>query len=112
MLLLGAPLETITLLHHAEANARMPEKRRATYTVWVAAEEGAVERTYADIDTGRGAFPYEQLGLAEGEFAVIAQAALAAGIGRRGRVGESESHLFPARELSAFAAAWLEERFG
>jgi aminoglycoside N3'-acetyltransferase len=42
----------------------------------------------------------------------IARAALAAGIGVRGRVGRAESHLFPARELTAFAVAWLEERFG
>jgi aminoglycoside 3-N-acetyltransferase len=111
VLLLGAPLETITLLHHAEALARVPEKRRVSYSVWVAAQDGAVERTYSDIDTGSGAFPYERLGLAEDELAVIARAALAAGIGVRGLVCSAESHLFPARELTAFATAWLEERF-
>jgi aminoglycoside 3-N-acetyltransferase len=111
VLLLGAPLETLTLLHHAEAIARVPDKRRVTYSVWVDAEEGAVERTYSDIDTGSGAFPYERLGLEEDELAVIAREAIAVGIGRQGQVGESVSHLFPARELTAFAAAWLEERF-
>jgi hypothetical protein len=33
------------------------------------------------------------------------------GIGVRGRIGRAESHLFPARELSAFAVSWMEERF-
>jgi aminoglycoside 3-N-acetyltransferase len=111
VLLLGAPPETITLLHHAEATARVPEKRRLTYTVAVAEDRRVVERTYSDIDTGSGAFPYERLGLDEDEFAVIAREALAAGIGVRGPVGESESHVFPAGELTAFAVAWLEERF-
>lgn len=59
-----------------------------------------------------GAFPYDRLGLGEDEFAVIVQDALAAGIGVRGHVGHAESHLFPAAELTAFAVAWLEARFG
>ena len=42
---------------------------------------------------------------------MIARAALAAGIGAPGRVGESGSHVFPARELIAFAVQWLEQRF-
>ena len=107
VLMLGAPLETITLLHHAEATARVPA-RRVTFevaTVWG-------EREYTDIDTSGGAFPYATLGLGDDEFAVIARAALAAGIGVRGRVGEGESHLFDAAPLAEFAVAWIEERFG
>ena len=59
VLMLGAPLETITLLHHAEAMARVPA-RRVTFevaTVWG-------EREYTDIDTSGGAFPYATLGSA------------------------------------------------
>ena len=29
-----------------------------------------------------------------------------------GRVGAADSYLFDAKELTAFAVAWLEERFG
>ena len=83
-----------------------------TFRIPVAVGGGAVEeREYTDIETSHGAFPYEQLGLPEDEFAVIAGAALAAGIGVRGAVGEGTSHLFPARELRDFAVAWMEERF-
>jgi aminoglycoside 3-N-acetyltransferase len=112
VLMLGAPLDTVTLLHHAEAIARVPDKGRVTYRLAVAQNGRVVQREYTDLDTSGGAFPYERLGLEEDEFAVIAQAALAAGIGVRGPVGQADCHLFPAPELTAFAVAWLEERFG
>jgi aminoglycoside 3-N-acetyltransferase len=111
VLMLGAPLDTLTLLHHAEAIARVEPKRRLTYRVSVTDGGRVTERTFTDIDTSEGAFPYENLGLGEDTFAVIARAALAAGIGVRGQVGDAESHLFPAPELTAFAVAWMEERF-
>jgi len=79
-------------------------------------------RTFHDIDTATGAFPYEQIedeigqtpGLQPGEevFAAIARQALAAGIGRQGRTGRAASYLFPARDLHQFAESWLEARFG
>ncbi|MFL5824964.1 MAG: aminoglycoside N(3)-acetyltransferase, partial [Thermoleophilaceae bacterium] len=112
VLMLGAPLETITLLHHAEAIARVPDKRRVKYTIPVAEGGGVTVRTYNDFDTSGAAFPYEALELGDDELAVIGRAALAAGIGVRGMVGQAESHLFPAAELTAFAVEWLEERFG
>jgi aminoglycoside 3-N-acetyltransferase len=84
-----------------------------TYRILVAEADGEVrERTYTDIETSHGAFPYERLGLPDDEFAVIAREALAAGTGVRGRVGAGECHLFPAPELVSFAVAWMEERFG
>jgi aminoglycoside 3-N-acetyltransferase len=111
VLMLGAPLDTVTLLHHAEAMARVAGKRTVTYRVALAGDGGLRERTYTDIDTSRGAFPYDRLGLEEDEFAVIAGAALDAGIGVRGTVGDADAHLFPAPALTAFAIAWMEERF-
>jgi len=112
VLMLGAPLETVTLLHHAEAIANAPGKKRVRYTIPVVEGGGVTVRTYNDIDTSTGAFPYGDLGLGDDEFAVIARAALDAGIGVRGLVGQAQSHLFPAAELTAFAVEWLEERFG
>jgi aminoglycoside 3-N-acetyltransferase len=112
VLMLGAPLGTITLLHHAEAIARAPSKRRLSYRVAVAAGDHVAEREFTDIDTADGAFPYERLRLGDDPFAAIARAALAESIGTHGHVGRAESHVFPARELTAFAVAWLEQRFG
>ena len=102
--MLGAPLDTVTLLHHAEAIATAPGKRRRASTVRFA--EG--DRTYTDIDTEHGAYPYD---LDEDEFLVIAGAALDNGIGHKGKVGEAECHRYPAAELAAFGVAWIDERF-
>jgi len=112
VLMLGAPLDTLTLLHHAEGIARVPGKRTVTFHIPVLEGGAVTDRTYTDIDTSRGAFMYEELDLGADEFEVIAGAALTAGIGTSGRVGASDSHLFPAKELTAFGVAWMEERFG
>lgn len=123
VLMLGAPLDTITLLHHAEATARVPDKRRVVYEMPVRDDDGQVVwRTFRDINTSIGAFPYERVaaevaatpGMEPGdeEFAAIARQALASGIGVAGPVGEAVSHLFPAAPLHAFAERWLERRFG
>jgi aminoglycoside 3-N-acetyltransferase len=112
VLMLGAPLETITLLHHAEALARGAGKRYVTYRVLVAEGGGVQERSYTDIETSEGAFDYKRLGLPDDEFAVIARDALDAGIGVRGRVGAGDCHLFPAPALATFGVAWMEDRFG
>ena len=106
VLMLGAPLETVTLLHHAEAIASAPGKRTVTYEIALA--DGSV-RSYTDIETSGGAYPYASLGLDADEFEVIARDALAAGVGVRGRVGAAECHLFPRlRELDrTFAQSGL-----
>lgn len=122
VLMLGAPLDTITLLHHAEATARVPNKRRVVYEMPVREDDGQVVwRTFRDINTSTGAFPYQQVaaelaatsGMEPGdeEFAAIARQALAVGIGVAGSVGEAASYLFPAAPLHAFAERWLERRF-
>jgi aminoglycoside 3-N-acetyltransferase len=107
VLLLGAPLQALTLLHHAESIASVPSKRRWSYSLPFATADGVRWRTLRDIDVADEPFPYGEAGMA-----AIASAALAAGIGVRGPVAAAESHLFPAPELIAFARRWLEERFG
>lgn len=123
VLMLGAPLDTVTLLHHAEATAKVPNKRRVEYQMPIRDDDGRVTwRTMRDINTSTGAFPYERVGpeiaavpgMRPGEeaFAAIARLALATGIGAGGMVGEAEAFLFPAAPLHAFAERWLEQRFG
>ncbi len=111
VLMLGAPLDSVTLLHHAEAIARAGPKLRVTYTIPVAGPDGVRDEVYTDIDTTDGALPYDRLDLDDDPFVVIAREALAAGIGVRGLVGDGESCLFPAPELAAFGVAWMEARF-
>jgi aminoglycoside 3-N-acetyltransferase len=112
VLMLGAPLETITLLHHAEAIAEVPDKRRVRYEMPVMVDGERVWRSFHDIDSSEGAVDYDRLGFGEVDaFEVIATDALAAGCGGRGPDGMSTSHLFDARALVRFAVGWLEERF-
>lgn len=113
VLLLGAPLDALTLLHHAESLARAPGKRYLHYEVPVLDAAGArVWRRYWDIDTEDEAFDYARAGVPEGEwpFAVVARDALAAGVGVTGRVGAGESHLFEAAGLVEFGVRWIETR--
>ena len=111
ILMLGAPLETITMLHYAEELADVQNKRRVHYVAPVLTPEGVQWREIDDIDTSRGAFPYEDVVGDRDGFEVIAEEALAAGIGREAAIGESRSVLFPAGGLVTFAVDWMEERF-
>jgi aminoglycoside 3-N-acetyltransferase len=113
VLMLGAPLETLTVLHHAEEIAKVSDKRIVTYETAVQTADGVQWRQIEDIDTSLGAFPYDNVERSGVDaFEVIARDALGCGVGHQGRVGESDSHLFPAYELVRCAAAWMERRFG
>jgi aminoglycoside 3-N-acetyltransferase len=112
VLTLGAPLGTITLLHHAEALADVPNKQRVTYRMPIPRDDDTVWVELHDIDTSSiSALPYEKVIPPETDsFEFIAREALDAGIGATG-VGESTSHLFEASELVRFAVRWIEDRF-
>jgi aminoglycoside 3-N-acetyltransferase len=113
VLMLGAPLETVTLLHYAEELARIPNKRLVTYRVPIRAGDEIEWLTIHDIDTSKGAFDYEAVVPGEKDgFEVIAAEALSAGIGRVGKVCDADSCLFPAQELVQFAVTWMEMHFG
>ena len=111
--MLGAPLGTATLVHHAEAVAGVPGKRRVSYgmPVLVGDPGERVWRTFSDIDTGDGALPYGRLLGGEDYIEHIARSALAAGVGTSGPVGEATAHLFGARELLEHAVGWIERNF-
>ncbi|MFD9038831.1 aminoglycoside 3-N-acetyltransferase [Streptomyces bottropensis] len=110
VLLLGAPLDTMTLLHHAEALADAPGKRFVDYEQPILVDGRRVWRRFHDIDSEEGAFDYSSA-VAQGRepFEVIVQDMLAAGIGRQGRVGAAESHLFEAARVVDFATTWIED---
>lgn len=120
--MLRAPLSTVTLLHRAEATARVPGKRRVTCRMPMLEDGRAVWGEFRDIDTANGALPCEEAaagvaatpGMA-GEpdaLAAIATQAPAAGIGRRDPVGAAERVLFPPADLHRLAEGWMEARFG
>jgi aminoglycoside 3-N-acetyltransferase len=112
VLMLGAPLGTLTLLHHAEALADVPVKRRVTYRMPVPRDGKPIWVEFNDLDTSQGAFPYRDIVGKEEEFEVIAKQAMAAACGVTGRIGDATSYLFEADRLVAFAVDWLESHFG
>lgn len=113
VLMLGAPLDTLTLLHHAEALAEAPGKRFVEYEQPVLADGQRVWRCFRDIDSENGAFDYSAVvPERQDPFEAIAQDMLDAGIGRKGMVGAAQSHLFEADDVVDFGVTWIEEKLG
>jgi len=104
VLMLGAPLDTLTLLHHAEFHARLRHKRIVRYRCPIVRDGETAWVEIEDFDTGESHDDYA--------FDTIAQAALAAGEGHRGKVGHAPCAVFEASGLLQFAIRWLEMRFG
>lgn len=104
VLLLGAPLDAITLLHYAENRARMRHKNIIHYQCPVLQDGRKVWVDIEDYDTGEvhDAYSFEQ----------IAREYLALNRACQGKVGDAESFLFDAADLTAFAITWLEQHFG
>lgn len=107
VLMLGAPLDTMTLLHHAEHLAQIPGKRIKRCEVPFATSTGALWRMVEEFDTGEPVVA----GLADDYFARIVEEFLASGRGRRGTVGEAQAVMVDAAAIVAFAVRWLETRF-
>lgn len=104
VLMLGAPLDTITLLHYAEHMARISNKRRCRYRRRMPGLHGPAWIWFEEFDTSipvHASFP-------EDCFALIAKAYLATGQGRQGVVGLAPSSLFDGRGLVEFGIEWME----
>jgi aminoglycoside 3-N-acetyltransferase len=100
ILMLGADHDTATFLHYAEHVADIPDKRIARFKVPVAENRVRVWRDMAEYDTSdQGAHPHWPARF----FARIVDSHLADTNNRGGRVGDSESYIFSARELLSFA---------
>lgn len=108
VLLAGAPLDTMTLVHHSEHLARVAGKRIVRIEVPFADEGGTHWRMIEEFDTSGPVVP----GLAENAIATIVADFLATGAGTQGRIGEAASVLVDAAAINAFAVQWLETRYG
>jgi aminoglycoside 3-N-acetyltransferase len=106
-LLLGAPLDTMTLLHHAEHLADIPNKRIRRYVAPILVDGETLWRDFEEFDTSD---PVVE-DLADDYFADIVREFLATGRGAQGRIGEALSVLVGANEIVPFAVHWLESRF-
>lgn len=105
VLMLGAPLDAMTLLHHAEHIAKFPNKRVKRFAAPILVNGEKAWRRFEEYDTG-----LPPNGLPDDYFATIVDEFLASGRGRRGTVGRASSVLVDAAAIVPFAAAWMERR--
>lgn len=107
VLMLGAPLDTMSLLHHAEHLADIPGKHVRHLEVPIMTASGIIWQKIEEFDTVDPVVD----GLDDDYFAAIVEAFLASGQGVRGTVGDAASVLVPAAAMTRFAVDWLEDRF-
>ncbi len=96
-MLIGAPLDTMTLLHHAEHLADFPNKRIRRYETPILVDGQTVWRQFEEFDTSNAPD-----GLPEDYFATIVTEFLATGNGRSGTIGAASSVLVPAPAIVTF----------
>lgn len=104
VVMIGAPWDTMTVLHHAEHLADVPGKRVVRHEVPFASPDGVRWRPVEEFDTAepvRG-------GLAADYFATIVTDFVATGQGAQGPVGEAPGLLVDAAAICAFAVRWIE----
>jgi aminoglycoside 3-N-acetyltransferase len=106
VLLMGAPLNAITLLHYAEHMAKVPNKRIVRYKMPVLQEGQRVWVDIEEFDTCHGI-----RGDADEYFETIVREYLASGRGAGGKVGGAQAYLFDSNDLVGFAMHWLENEF-
>ena len=106
VLLLGSPLGDITLLHHAEHLADVPDKRIDRYKMPIMQDGQRVWVEIEEFDTTKGIVDWP-----DNYFETIAKAFLATGHGTTGQVGQARSYLFDAASLNDFGKRWMENNF-
>lgn len=105
VLRLGADLNTVTALHHAEYRCSLASKRRVRRHRRVATANGSEVRGIDCLDDDGGIVDYP----GEDYFADLLRDYLASGAGRRGLVGAATSELLEAADVVAFGTRWMDE---
>ena len=108
VLLLGSPLENVTLLHFSEHMARLPNKRVIRYREKLL-QDGRAE--WVEIEEFDTSAPVVEAA-PEDHFDQLVRAYLRKRDVPKRNVGSAESYLFDAKSLHRFAVGWLEDRWG
>ncbi|MEM7444767.1 MAG: aminoglycoside 3-N-acetyltransferase [Pseudomonadota bacterium] len=104
VLMLGAPLDAMTLLHHAEHIAPVSGKRLRRYEAPLRNGDGVRWSMIEEFDTGEPVLD----GLPAEYFGDIVEQYLDTGKGRRSKVGAADCVLVSAPEITEFGVAWLQ----
>ena len=110
VLLLGAPLGSATIVHHAEYLCDLPGKLTGAYDVPILVGGQKVWRPVTQLDSNGFLAAIKASG--EDHVAEAVHAYLPLGRHREGRVGRAWCHLYDARDLLAHAVRHLEEQYG
>lgn len=105
VLMLGAPLDTMTLLHHAEHLADIPH-RIVRYATPILVDGQVIWRDFEEFDTFNppGDLPEDYMAALVGDY-------LAMGNGLQGSVAAAQATLIEAASIMPFAVSWLERHF-
>lgn len=109
VLMTGAPLDTMTLIHHAEHRARLSGKRVKRCQVPFATDDGVVWRMSEEFDTSDSIVPALD---ARDYFTEIVESFLGSGRGVTGKIGQADSVLVDAAPMVAHAIGWIESEAG
>ncbi len=107
VVVLGATLSHVTLLHHAEHLANVPHKRIDRYTMPVLQDGRRVWVAIEEYDTSDGIADFGS----DDYFLDIGHDYVASGRGHTGRAGSAASYLFDAEDLKQFGVRWMEARY-
>ncbi|GGA57347.1 aminoglycoside 3-N-acetyltransferase [Pelagibacterium lentulum] len=105
VLMLGAPLDTMSIIHHAEQLAQISGKRIKRAEVPYRTTSGIEWRMFEEFDTGNAV-----CSALDGRdyFTEIVESYLDGGEGARGDIGKASSVLVSAEGIVNHAVAWLE----
>ncbi len=108
VLMVGAPWDTMTLIHHADHLAALPHKLVRRYEVPFAENAGTTWRFIEEFDTTEPV----ATGLPENYIEQIVAAYVGTGGGHQQTIGLAPSLLVDAQPMLAFAIDWLEAHVG
>ena len=104
VLMVGAPWDTMTLMHLADHRARLPGKRILRYEVPFAGDAGTKWRFIEEFDTSEPVLDT----IPENYIERIVEDFVAGGRGSQGLIGQAPSLLVEAEPILAHGIAWLE----
>lgn len=106
VLLLGAPTETVTLLHFSENIANIQNKKIIHYKMPIIQNGKRVWKEIEEYDFVNGIVPWP-----DDYFKSIVDEYIQENNGLQGIVGFADSYLFDANDLNNFAVNWMESHF-
>jgi aminoglycoside N3'-acetyltransferase len=111
VLLFGAPLDSVTVLHYAEATADIPGKQRVTYEMPLLGPNGETVWERAEDFDSNGILDCFAIDGEMDAVETIARAYVALGRHQEGQVANAHCYLFDAQDIVSFGVSYLEQRF-